>query len=418
MRAQAIRLTEAKIKNAKAQEKDYVMGDGDGLQMRIRINGSKLWNFNYYHPVTKKRLNMGLGAYPEISLSQARKMTIEARELIATGIDPKEHRDQVRQEQRAATEHTLEKVAEAWFNLKKENVTVAYAEDIWRSLTLHVLPDIGQTPIAKITAPKVIDLLRPLETKGSLETVKRVSQRLNEIMTYAVNSDLIHANPLSGIRAVFKKPKKQNMAALSPDELPELMVALANASIKRTTRALIEWQLHTMTRPVEAATTRWSDIDLEKKTWTIPAERMKKRRSHTIPLSPQTLAILETVKPYSGHREYVFPADRNPRDHCNSQTANMALKRMGFAGRLVSHGMRSIASTTLNEQGFEPELIEVALAHVDKDEVRSAYNRADYVERRRPMMEWWSKHIQQAATGSLSVAAINQPESCKVVSIR
>lgn len=418
MRAQAIRLTEAKIKNAKAQEKDYVMGDGDGLQMRIRINGSKLWNFNYYHPVTKKRLNMGLGAYPEISLSQARKMTIEARELIATGIDPKEHRDQVRQEQRAATEHTLEKVAEAWFDLKKENVTVAYAEDIWRSLTLHVFPDIGQTPISKITAPKVIDLLRPLETKGSLETVKRVSQRLNEIMTYAVNSGLIHANPLSGIRAVFKKPKKQNMAALSPDELPELMVALANASIKRTTRALIEWQLHTMTRPVEAATTRWSDIDLQKKTWTIPAERMKKRRPHTIPLSPQALAILEAIKPYSGHREYVFPADRNPRDHCNSQTANMALKRMGFAGRLVSHGMRSIASTTLNEHGFEPELIEVALAHVDKDEVRSAYNRADYVERRRPMMEWWSKHIQQAATGSLSVAAINQSETCKVVSIR
>lgn len=186
---------------------------------------------------------MGLGAYPEISLSQARRMTVEARELIAIGVDPKEHRDQVRQEQRAATEHTLEKVAEAWFDLKKENVTAAYAEDIWRSLTLHVFPDIGQTPISKITAPKVIDLLRPLETKGSLETVKRVSQRLNEIMTYAVNSGLIHANPLNGIRAVFKKPKKQNMASLSPDELSELMVALANASIKRTTRALIEWQL-------------------------------------------------------------------------------------------------------------------------------------------------------------------------------
>ncbi|EZQ15630.1 integrase [Halopseudomonas bauzanensis] len=418
MRAQAIRLTEAKIKNAKAQEKDYVMGDGDGLQMRIRINGSKLWNFNYYHPLTKKRLNMGLGAYPEISLSQARKMTIEARELIATGIDPKEHRDQVRQEQRAATEHTLEKVAEAWFDLKKENVTAAYAEDIWRSLTLHVFPDIGQTPISKITAPKVIDLLRPLETKGSLETVKRLSQRLNEIMTYAVNSGLIHANPLSGIRAVFKKPKKQNMASLRPDELPELMVALANASIKRTTRALIEWQLHTMTRPVEAATTRWSDIDLEKKIWTIPAERMKKRRPHTIPLSLQALAILEALKPYSGHREYVFPADRNPRDHCNSQTANMALKRMGFGGRLVSHGMRSLASTTLNEQGFDPELIEVALAHVDKDEVRSAYNRADYIERRRPMMEWWSRHIQQAATGSLSVAAVSEAQGRKVVSIR
>lgn len=135
---------------------------------------------------------MGLGAYPEISLSQARRMTVEARELIAIGVDPKEHRDQVRQEQRAATEHTLEKVAEAWFDLKKENVTAAYAEDIWRSLTLHVFPDIGQTPISKITDPKVIDLLRPLETKGSLETVKRVSQRL--ILRLA-SADFAQAEP-------------------------------------------------------------------------------------------------------------------------------------------------------------------------------------------------------------------------------
>ena len=417
MSGKAVRLTEAKVKNATPNATDYVLGDGDGLQLRVRSNGSKLWNFNYYHPVTKKRLNMGLGAYPETSLSQARKLTIDARQLIAQGIDPKEHRDNARQQQKAASEHTLRKVSEAWFELKQEGVTSAYAEDIWRSLTLHVFPDLGETQVSSITAPKVIELLRPIEAKGSLETVKRLSQRLNEIMTYAVNSGLVPANPLSGIRAVFKKPKKQNMAALNPEELPELMVAIANAAIKRTTRALIEWQLHTMTRPAEAATTRWIDIDLDKKIWTIPAERMKKRRPHIVPLTDQMLAILEAVKPFSGHREYVFPADRNPRTHCNSQTANMALKRMGFAGRLVSHGMRSIASTILNEQGFDPELIEVALAHVDKNEVRSAYNRADYIERRRPMMEWWSRHIEQAATGSLSVAAVNQGDSRKVVSI-
>jgi integrase len=173
-----------------------------------------------------------------------------------------------------------------------------------------------------------------------------------------------------------------------------------------------------MTRPAEAATAQWVDIDIEKRIWTIPAERMKKRRPHIVPLTDQMIAILEAVKPYSGHREYVFPADRNPRTHCNSQTANMALKRMGFAGRLVSHGMRSIASTVLNEHGFDPELIEVALAHVDKNEVRSAYNRADYVERRRTMMEWWSRHIEQAATGSLSVAACNEGDKGKVVAIR
>lgn len=418
MGAQATRLSDVKVKAAKPKEKDYILTDGNGLQMRVRINGSKLWNFNYIQPVTKKRINMGLGTFPEVSLAQARKRTVEARELVAQGLDPKEKRDAERHAKKAATEHTFENISTAWFELKKDSVTSAYAEDIWRSLTLHVFPDLGKIPISAITAPKVIILLRPLETKGSLETVKRLTQRLNEIMTYGVNSGLIHANPLSGIRSVFKKPKKTNMATLAPDELKELMVTIANASIKRTTRCLIEWQLHTMTRPAEAATARWADIDVEKKMWTIPAERMKKRRIHIIPLTDQALALLEAIKPYSGHREYVFPADRDPRKHCNSQTANMALKRMGFEGRLVSHGMRSMASTILNEHAWDPELIEVALAHVDKDEVRSAYNRADYIERRRPMMVWWSEHIQEAATGNLSVSAIKHNLDRKVVPIR
>lgn len=418
MCAQAVRLSELKIKSAKPAEKDYVLFDGGGLQMRVRSNGSKLWNFNYRHPVTKKRINMGLGTFPEVSLALARKGSIAAREILAKGLDPKEQRDAVLQAKQAETEHTFQNVATSWYELKKDAVTPAYAEDIWRSLTLHVFPDLATTQISAISAPQVINLLRPLETKGSLETVKRLSQRLNEIMTYGVNSGLIHANPLSGIRSVFKKPKKKNMAALAPDELKELMVAIANASIKRTTRCLIEWQLNTMTRPAEAATTRWVDIDFEKKIWTIPAERMKKRRVHIVPLTDQALALLEAIKPYSGHREYVFPADRDPRTHCNSQTANMALKRMGFEGRLVSHGMRSMASTTLNEHGWDPELIEVALAHVDKDEVRSAYNRADYIERRRPMMKWWSEHIQEAATGNLSISAIQNTRDTKVVSIR
>lgn len=417
MGAQATRLSDVKVKAAKPKEKDYILTDGNGLQMRVRTNGSKLWNFNYIQPVTKKRINMGLGTFPEVSLAQARKRTVEARELVAQGLDPKEKRDAERHAKKAATEHTFENISAAWFELKKDSVTPAYAEDIWRSLTLHVFPDLATTPISAITAPKVISLLRPLETKGSLETVKRLTQRLNEIMTYGVNSGLIHANPLSGIRSVFKKPKKKNMAALPPDELKELMVAIANASIKRTTRCLIEWQLHTMTRPAEAATSRWADIDFEKKIWTIPAERMKKRRIHIIPLTEQALALLEAIKPYSGHREYIFPADREPRTHCNSQTANMALKRMGFEGRLVSHGMRSMASTILNEHGWDPELIEVALAHVDKDEVRSAYNRADYIERRRPMMAWWSEHIEQAATGSLSVSAFHATRGLNVVSM-
>jgi integrase len=347
MPAQAHRLSDRQLKSVKAKDKDYVLSDGEGLQLRVRSNGSMLWNFNYRDPVTKNRINMGLGTYPELSLANARKKVIEARELLAQGIDPKVQRKADNEAKRAQNEHTLENVATAWFELKKHSVTTAYAEDIWRSLTLHVFPSLKNTPLTDITAPMIIKLLRPIEAKGSLETVKRLSQRLNEIMAYGVNSGLIFANPLSGIRAVFKKPQKANMPALPPEELPDLMVAIANASIKRITRCLIEWQLHTMTRLAEAAGTAWTEIDFEKRIWTIPKERMKKRRAHPIPLSDQALALLETLKPYSGHREHVFPADRNPRTHANSQTANMALKRMGFQDRLVSHGLRSMASTIL-----------------------------------------------------------------------
>ena len=418
MPTNATRLSDRQLKAVKATGKDFVLSDGDGLQLRVRASGSMMWNFNYREPLTRSRINMALGPYPDLSLANARKKAAEARELLALGTDPKTQRDEVRQAKLAETEHTFEKVANAWFELKKDSVTKAYAEDIWRSLTLHVFPSMKTTPLSQITAPMVIKILRPIEAKGSLETVKRLSQRLNEIMTYGVNSGLIFANPLNGIRAVFKKPKKENMAALPPEELPELMMEIANASIKRTTRCLIEWQLHTMTRPAEAATTRWADIDFDKRIWTIPPERMKKRRQHTIPLTDQALSLLETLKQLSGNREYVFPSDRNPRTHANSQTANMALKRMGFQDRLVSHGLRSMASTILNEHGWDPELIEVALAHVDKDEVRSAYNRTDYIERRRPMMAWWSEHIQKAATGSLSASAINQTRDRNVIPIR
>ncbi|MEZ9566783.1 integrase domain-containing protein [Vibrio artabrorum] len=402
------RLTDKDIKSAKPKDKEYNLFDGDGLRLRIKPNGSKQWLFNYYKPITGKRANLSLGRYPDLSLANARKNTMAARELLAQGIDPQEERKRQELVRKEIYEHTFAKVSEDWFNLKKHEVTPDYAVDIWRSLELHVFPQIANTPVKDIDAPLVIDLLRPIEAKGSLETVKRLSQRLNEIMNYAANCGLVKANPLTGIRAAFKKPKKENMAALAPDELPELMGAIANASIKRTTRCLIEWQLHTMTRPSEAAGARWDEIEWEENIWTIPAERMKKRREHRIPLTEQMLALLEVMKPISGHREFIFPSDREPKKPCNSQTANMALKRMGFAGRLVSHGLRSLASTTLNEQGFDRDLIEASLAHVDDNQVRSAYNRTDYLERRRPMMSWWSEHIEEAAKGSLSVTGTKQ----------
>jgi len=250
--------------------------------------------------------------------------------------------------------------------------------------------------------------------KSPFETVKRLCQRLNEVMVHAVNAGIIETNPLAGIGKAFKNPVKQHLPTLKPKELPFLLHTLSMASIKLTTRFLIEWQLHTMVRTNEAAGTRWDEIDFDQGLWNIPAERMKKKKAHVVPLTNQSLALLELIRPISGRSEFVFPSDRDPRKHANPQTANTALKRMGFDKQLVAHGMRSLASTILNEEGFDPDVIEAALAHTGKDEVRNAYNRASYIERRKPVMKWWSEHIEKAASGSVSLTG---NKGLKLVSI-
>jgi integrase len=397
-------LNDTEIKQAKPRDKIYNLADGQGLYLKVKPSGYKVWVFNYYKPFTKNRVAATLGQYPTISLSEARTIRLDNLKLLAKNIDPITYKSEQERLESEAHGNTLGNVAHKWMQIKNSKITKAHGEDIFRSLELHIFPKLGDMPIHLIRARNAIEVLNPIAAKGSLETVKRLCQRLNEIMVYAVNTGLIDANPLSGISKAFEAPKKNHMPTLKPDQLPELMQKIANASIKLTTRCLIEWQLQTMTRPGEAAGTRWSEIDLEKGLWSIPADRMKKKHPHTVPLSPQVLALLEVMKPISAHREHVFPADRNPRTHTNEQTANMALKRMGYGGVLVAHGLRSLASTILNEQAHDPDVIEAALAHSDKNEVRGAYNRAEYLESRRPMMNWWSNHIEQASEGSLSLS--------------
>lgn len=297
----------------------------------------------------------------------------------------------------------MQHIAAKWLVVKKSKVSEDHATDTWRSLEIHIFPSLGKVPIHKITAVKVIDIIEPIATKGSLETVKRLCQRLNEIMVYSVNTGILENNPLAGIGKAFQTPVKQHLPTLKPEELPTLMLALATASIKITTRCLIEWQLHTMVRPSEAAGTRWDEIDFDNALWSIPAERMKKKKPHTVPLTEQSLTLLELMKDFSHNSDYVFSSDRNPRKPTNPQTANTALKRMGFHNKLVAHGMRSLASTTLNEQGFGSDVIEAALAHTGKNEVRNAYNRDEYIERRKPVMTWWSEYVDKAATGNMSL---------------
>jgi len=406
-------LTNTEVKQAKPRDKMYTLSDGGGLQLRIKPNGSKLWLLDYYRPFTKKRTSLSLGTYPDVTLANARLGRDKAKTLLASDVDPQHHRDEHAQLAKEAANNTLKEVSLKWLKIKQTKVSEDHAQKLYRSLELHVMQELGSTPVDKIRAPQAIQALKPLAAQGSLETVKRVCQRLNEVMNFAVNSGLIEHNSLAKISEVFEAPDKQHLPTLTPDKLPELMKAVATASIKRTTRCLIEWQLHTMVRPSEAAGARWEEIDFESRLWTIPAERMKKKKEHIVPLSDQCIGLLEVMKPISQHREHVFPANNNPLTHANPSTANVALKRMGYGGQLVSHGMRSLASTTLNEQGFDPDIIESSLAHTDKNEVRKAYNRAKYLEQRRVLMAWWSGHIEQAATGNMSMA--NGSKSLKLV---
>lgn len=396
-------LTNTEVKQAKPRDKVYSLSDGGGLQLRVKPNGSKLWLFDYFRPLTKVRTSLSFGSYPEVSIADARKKRDEARKLLAKEIDPKDHRDEANRLNETAHTNTLRHVAVQWLEVKKSKVSDNHALDTWRSLEGHIFPNLGEVPIHKITAIKTIEVIKPIAAKGALETVKRLCQRLNEIMVFAVNTGLITANPLAGIQKAFQAPIKQHLPTLKPSELPTLMTKLSMASIKLTTRCLIEWQLHTMARPSEAAGARWDEIDVENQLWNIPAERMKKKKPHSVPLSPQSLALLEIMKPISARSDFIFPSDRNFRTHTNAQTANTALKRMGFDKQLVAHGLRALASTTLNEQGFDADIIEAALAHVGDNEVRNAYNRAEYIRRRIPMMNWWSEHIEKAATGNMSL---------------
>ena len=387
-------LTNNEILKAKPREKDFTLHDGDGLFLLVKTTGKKLWRFRYQRPGSSSRTNLSLGSYPALTLAAARQIRDQHLTTLAQGMDPQQQQVQASEQRQIELDSIFSTVAANWFQIKSRSVTEDYAKDIWRSLDKDVFPTIGSIPVQEIKARTIVEALEPIKARGALETVRRLVQRVNEIMIYAVNTGLIDANPASGVGMAFEKPKKQNMPTLRPEELPRLMRSLVMSNLSVATRCLIEWQLLTLVRPSEASGARWAELDLDAKLWTIPAERMKAKREHIVPLSPQALDIIEVMKPVSAHREHVFPSRNDPKQPMNSQTANAALKRIGYGGKLVAHGLRAIASTALNEHGFNADVIEAALAHTDKNEIRRAYNRSTYLEHRVDMMKWWGSFCE------------------------
>ncbi|CAI2512898.1 Prophage CP4-57 integrase [Serratia fonticola] len=396
----AKKLTDTEIKSTKPSDKEINLFDGDGLILRIAPlskGGKKNWYFRYAVPLTKKRTKKSLGTYPHLTLARSRALRDEYLSLLANGIDPQVHNSDKANALKDATEHTLQAVARKWLDekVKTSGISKDHGEDIWRSLERNIFPGLGNVPIKEIRPKLLKQHLDPIEQRGVLETLRRIISRLNEIFRYAATEELIEFNPADNLGQRFSKPKKQNMPALPPSELPRFLVALINASIRLETRLLIEWQLLTWVRPGEAVRTRWTDIDTHNSMWNIPAEFMKMKKPHKVPLSKEALRVLDSMKAISGHREWVFPSIKAPLNHMHEQTANAAIIRMGFGGELVAHGMRSIARMAAEESGkFRTDVLEAALAHSKKDEIIAAYNRAEYLTERMVLMQWWSDYVQ------------------------
>ncbi len=400
------KLTAIQVAKAKCSDKTQRISDGGNLYLCLNPSGSKTWQFRYLKLTNKKPTYYALGAYPDVSLAKAREKASELRKMLKNGIDPIETKKQKEIERQEKEKITFHYVAKLWMDSKRNRIKPKTIEGNWRKLELYAFPALGELPISTIKAPMAIMALRDVEKAGYLETVKRTAQLMNEVMTYAVNYGFIHANPLSGIKKVFQQPVRTHLAALKPEELQELMQRLSLANIYIGTRCLIEWQLHTMVRPNEASGARWDEINFKEEVWAIPASRMKANKEHLVPLTPHTMNILKIMKPLSGHRDYIFPSPRDPKKPTDSETANKALSRMGFKDRTTAHGLRALASTTLNTLGKNKDLIEASLSHGDPDQIRAAYNRADYLKARRELMNYWSDYIYRHSFGSYSITSV------------
>ncbi|EIX6435559.1 tyrosine-type recombinase/integrase [Salmonella enterica] len=391
-------LSASEVRKAKPAEKDYELFDGQGLTLFVRTSGKKIWRLRYKRPGSASRTTITLGYFPAMSLASARALHAEQLALLVKGIDPQKLEQQEAEREKMAVDGLFINVATKWFAVKKASgISAVHADDIWKSLERDVFPVLGQTPVTELKAHTLIAALEPVRVRGALETLRRLTQRINEILKFAINSGLLDANPASTIGEVFEKPKKQHMPTIRPERLPELMQRFENTNLSLMTRHLLKWQLLTLVRPGEAAGAKWCEIDTEKKLWTIPPERMKKRREHLVPLSPQALALLEQLKPLSRNSPFLFPGRVRRDQPMNSETVNKALHRMGLGGELVSHGFRALGSTTLNEAGFLPDVIEAVLAHADTNQTRAAYNRSTYLAQRVDVMAWWGQKISDAA---------------------
>jgi len=405
-------LTDTEIKRAKAAEKAYSMGDGGGLYLWVKPTGGKLWRWSYRFEGKEKL--MSLGKYPDVSLAQARERHTEARKLLATGVDPMALRKAEKTAEKVAVENSFQSVTAQWLEHWQEGKSPRHVDSVRRRMAADILPCLGARSIAKIEAPELVAMANAIQDRGARDIAKRALETVGQVFRYGIAHGYAKRNPATEIRPsdILKSIPKTNYARIDAKELPTLLrrievyqgkqvtrLAIEVYHGKQVTRLAMKLMATTFVRTTELIEAKWGEFDLENARWDIPAERMKMRTPHIVPLATQALEVLEMLRDLAGDSEWLFPGDFDTAQPMSNNTILAALKRMGYKGRMTGHGFRGLASTILHEQGYAHDHIELQLAHAPRNAVSAAYNHALYLEPRARMMQDWADFLERAQRG-------------------
>lgn len=392
-------LSDSQLRSFKSKEKPYKVSDFEGLYVLVKPSGSKLWQFKY-RMHGKERL-LSIGQYPEVSLAQARKAKELARSQVAEGIDPSEAKQEAKALAREAQGNTFAKIGATFLEKqRKEGKSKATLDKTVYHLKL-ANADFGRKPITEITAPMILRTLRKQEAKGNHETAHRLRARIGSVFRYAVASGLAETDPTYALKDALIRPTRKHRAAITdPKALGALLREIDGFEGQATTRIGLQLLALTAQRPGEIRHAKWEEFDFQEKIWSLPAAKMKMRRDHNVPLPDQAIALLDELRMITGNGFYLFPSLRSWQRPMSENTLNAALRRMGYSGdEMTAHGFRASFSTLANESGlWNPDAIEAALAHVERNEVRKAYNRGLYWDERVKLADWWARYLEELRT--------------------
>jgi len=399
-------LTDTAVKNAKPKSQSYKLADGEGMYLLVHPRGAKYWRLKYRHAGKEKLL--ALGVYPEIKLQAARKRRMQARELIALGADPGAERKGEKRAARLLAKNTFEAIALEWHENQRGNWSKAHTGAVMTRLKRELFPALGPRPVAEIDASELLDVLRGIERRDALEVVAKCRVIAGQVFRYAVASGRAKHDPSRDLKGALRTREKQHYARLSEADLPEFLAKLDGYDGNTLTKLALKLLVLTFVRTGELRAAKWCEFDFDKREWRIPAERMKSRAEHLVPLSTQALAALKQLQEITGGREHVFPNEHHPLKPMSENTILFALYRMGYRGRATGHGFRATASTILNEQGWDADVIERQLAHKEANKVRAAYHHSEYLAERKKLMQAWADFLDAKERAGEKIVSIQR----------